>query len=97
VEGSYPCPCCGHLTLGEPPGSYEGCPVCFWEDDVVQLRWPTWAGGANKPALIDAQRNFAAFGACEERFLTPDRAPMSVLDLRLLSGAALFEIAGTAR
>jgi len=63
------------LTLGEPPGSYEGCPVCFWEDDIVQLRWPTWAGGANKPALIDAQRNFAAFGACEERFLGHVRPP----------------------
>lgn len=75
MDGSYPCPCCGHLTLGEPPGSYEICPVCFWEDDNVQLRWPTWAGGANKPSLIDAQRNFAAIGVCEERVLRHVRPP----------------------
>ncbi|MFF1900798.1 CPCC family cysteine-rich protein [Streptomyces sp. NPDC058206] len=37
---TFPCVCCGHLTLGEPPGSYEICSVCFWEDDRVQLRWP---------------------------------------------------------
>jgi hypothetical protein len=34
--------------LAGPPGSYEICPVCFWDDDLVQLRWPTYAGGANK-------------------------------------------------
>ncbi|WP_448262693.1 CPCC family cysteine-rich protein [Microbacterium aurum] len=48
----HPCPCCGHLTLGQPPGSYELCPVCFWEDDAVQLRWPTYPGGANRPSLM---------------------------------------------
>jgi hypothetical protein len=75
MDESYPCPCCGHLTLSQPPGSYEICPVCFWEDDNVQLRWPTWAGGANKPSLIDAQRNFAAISACEERVLKHVRPP----------------------
>lgn len=30
------------------PGSYEICPVCFWEDDRVQFRWPAMSGGANK-------------------------------------------------
>jgi Cysteine-rich CPCC len=34
--------------LDGPPGSYEICPVCFWDDDLVQLRWPTYAGGANQ-------------------------------------------------
>jgi hypothetical protein len=53
----------------EPPGSHEICPVCFWEDDRVQLRWPDWAGGANTPSLIDAQRNVARFGACQQRLL----------------------------
>ncbi|MFJ2958342.1 CPCC family cysteine-rich protein [Streptomyces sp. NPDC087270] len=28
------------------PESFEICPVCFWEDDGVQFRWPTLAGGA---------------------------------------------------
>ncbi|MBD3757803.1 MAG: hypothetical protein IE924_06935 [Microbacterium sp.] len=65
----HPCPCCGHLTLGQPPGSYELCPVCFWEDDAVQLRWPTFPGGANRPSLIDSQRAYALFGAMEDRFV----------------------------
>lgn len=65
---SFPCPCCGHLVFDEQPGSYDICPVCFWEDDLVQLRWPSYQGGANKPSLIDAQRNFKAFRACEQRF-----------------------------
>ncbi|HEY5317723.1 MAG TPA: CPCC family cysteine-rich protein, partial [Solirubrobacteraceae bacterium] len=29
----FTCPCCGFLTLPDPErGSYEICPVCFWED-----------------------------------------------------------------
>ncbi|MCT2585619.1 CPCC family cysteine-rich protein [Actinophytocola gossypii] len=68
VEPGYPCPCCGYTTFGEPPGSYEICQVCFWEDDAVQLRWPDWSGGANKPSLIDAQRAYAEHGATEFRF-----------------------------
>ncbi|WUH99555.1 CPCC family cysteine-rich protein [Spirillospora sp. NBC_00431] len=66
---TYPCVCCGHLTMAESPGSHEICPVCFWEDDYVQLRWPDWTGGANKPSLIEAQQNFQRFGACEERHI----------------------------
>lgn len=69
MAASYPCPCCGHLTFAEPPGSYEICPVCFWEDDQVQLRWPDYSGGANKPSLIRAQRTFAESGVCELRLL----------------------------
>jgi hypothetical protein len=72
---AYACPCCGHLTMGEPPGSYEICAVCFWEDDAVQLRWPTWAGGANRPNLVDAQQNFVQYGAIEDRFGKNVRPP----------------------
>lgn len=56
------------MTLGEPPGSYEICAVCFWEDDAIQLRWPDYSGGANGPCLIDAQRHYAEFAAMEPRF-----------------------------
>ncbi|MFI6299465.1 CPCC family cysteine-rich protein [Nonomuraea sp. NPDC050790] len=69
MELIYPCVCCGHLTMDGPPGSHEICPVCFWEDDVLQIRWPDWLGGANKPSLIEAQANFTRFAACEERFV----------------------------
>ncbi|MEV1319990.1 CPCC family cysteine-rich protein [Micromonospora arborensis] len=70
----YPCVCCGYRTLGASPGSHEICQVCRWEDDVYQLRWPYRAGGANKSSLIDAQRNFGRYGACDEDSLVENRA-----------------------
>jgi hypothetical protein len=72
---AYPCPCCGHLTLSEPPGSYYICQVCFWEDDPVQLRWPTHRGGANATSLADGQLNYILLGAMEHRFVEHVRPP----------------------
>ncbi|MFE3863388.1 CPCC family cysteine-rich protein [Streptomyces goshikiensis] len=71
----YPCVCCGHLTLNDGPDSHQICPVCFWEDDVMHVRWPDRAGGANRSSLLDAQQDFIAIGACEERFLEHVRPP----------------------
>ena len=68
-------PCCGYLTFEEPPGSYEICPVCFWEDDVVQLAFPRWRAAQTSAALVEGQRNFAAFGACERRLISHVRPP----------------------
>jgi hypothetical protein len=65
----FPCVCCGHLVFEGSVGSHEICPVCFWEDDLVQTRWPDCAGGANKPSLIECQRNYQRFGASEARVL----------------------------
>jgi hypothetical protein len=67
-DAEYPCPCCGYLMFSGKPGSYDICKICFWEDDEVQLRDVLFAGGANKLSLVDCQRNYATFGACEERF-----------------------------
>jgi hypothetical protein len=66
MSEAFPCVCCGHLTMGEPPGSYEICSVCFWEDDQVQLRSPDSALGANRVTLIQAQQNYLAYGACDQ-------------------------------
>jgi hypothetical protein len=52
----YPCPACGFLQFSEPPGSYEICDVCGWEDDHVQLLRPTLGGGANRHSLVEAQQ-----------------------------------------
>jgi hypothetical protein len=71
----YPCPCCGHLVFEEPVGSYAICPICFWEDDPVQLRFVDFRGGANRPNLIEAQREYEACGAMERRFLPNVRPP----------------------
>lgn len=70
-----PCPCCGHLVFDEPPGSYGICPICFWEDDVVQLRWPDLGGGANKPSLIESQIAYEKHEVMEERFANHVRRP----------------------
>ncbi|CDO58458.1 hypothetical protein BN1012_Phect244 [Candidatus Phaeomarinobacter ectocarpi] len=51
----FPCVCCGYLVNDEPPGSHNICPICGWEDDISQLRFPELAGGANKLSLLDAQ------------------------------------------
>lgn len=77
----YPCPCCGYLVFDEPPGSYAICPICFWEDDHVQLRFPTLEGGANELSLIQSQKNYVEFGACEKRFQGDVRKPKKT-DLR---------------
>lgn len=68
-EASFPCPCCGYLVFSEEPGSDEICPICFWEDDISQLRFPTRGGGANRPSLQEAQMSFQKCGACEERLV----------------------------
>lgn len=76
LRQQYACPCCGYLTLSEePPGTYEICSICFWEDDAVQFNSPDNEGGANKVSLRQAQRNFVDFGACERRVLSYVRKP----------------------
>lgn len=50
-----PCPVCGFLVFSGPPGSYDICPVCDWEDDHVQLAHPLMRGGANRESLVEAQ------------------------------------------
>ncbi len=72
----YVCPCCGYRTLSEK-GSYEICPVCYWEDDPVQERDPEYAGGANDLSLEESRNNYKKFGACEERFIEKVRKPLS--------------------
>ena len=69
TAAQFPCACCGHLIFDEGVGSYEICPICFWEDDLVQTRWPNYAGGANKLSLIECQRNYQTFGAKQARVL----------------------------
>jgi hypothetical protein len=74
----FPCPCCGYLTLGEPPpGTFTICPVCFWEDDDVQFRDPSYRGGANTVSLQEARANFLRFGASDEALRGSVRSPLA--------------------
>ncbi len=66
------CPCCSNLTMSEGnPGSFEICPVCFWEDDGVQNDDPTYAGGANVVSLNEARHNYQTIGVTTRRSVSP--------------------------
>ncbi len=58
----YPCPCCGYWTILDrgngPPGTYDICPVCGWEDDPVQFDDPDYTGGANDLSLNEVRQAF---------------------------------------
>lgn len=71
----FSCLCCGYKTLDEePPGTYEICEVCFWEDDDYQYTYQNETG-ANRVTIREAKRNFLAFGACEKESIPHTRKP----------------------
>ena len=73
---TYACPCCGYLTFEEEPsGTFEICPVCYWEDDNVQNSNPAYTGGANIICLNIAKENFVKYGASQEKFIKMVRKP----------------------
>lgn len=75
--GKYQCPCCGYYTLKDKPdNTFQICPVCFWEDDGVQLNDPDYEGGANDMSLNEARRNFKEFGVIDLEFKVQDRSPL---------------------
>jgi len=66
------------LTLPQqPPGTYELCPVCWWEDDGVQFNDLNRRGGANGPSLNEARENFRRFGVSDPELKDEVRAPRS--------------------
>lgn len=76
-QKKYQCPCCRYYTYEhEPDGSYDICPVCFWEDDIVQQEDESYEGGANRVSLIQARENFKSYGACEPHLTEYVRRPL---------------------
>ena len=69
------------MVFEREPGSHQVCPICHWEDNLVQLRFPNMPGAANAVSLVIGQQNFKAFGATERRFLNDVRAPTTDDDL----------------
>lgn len=72
----FPCPCCGYIVFHEPPDSDDICEICFWHDDALSLAEVTTAQGPNDVSLVEAQRNFRAFGAKEARLKDSARRPL---------------------
>ena len=71
----FPCPCCGYRVFRYQPGGHERCPICLWEDDLAQLRFPLMPGSANAVSLETAQNNYTQFGAAERRHIGEGRRP----------------------
>lgn len=79
MMNKYKCVCCGKYTMkSEPPGTFEICPVCFWEDDNVQYDNPDYKGGANRMSLNKARQNYKKIGAISEEFLKNVRKPLDI-------------------
>jgi len=75
-QAKFPCPCCGHLVFDREPGFHQVCPICGWEDDISQLRFPLMPGAGNGVSLFEAQRNFQRYGASERKNLGSTRAAL---------------------
>ncbi len=77
MKKKFKCPCCGYLTFDtEPDNTFYICPVCFWEDDGLQLSMPHLEGGANDVSLLKARENFKKYGVSDMRFLSKVRKPL---------------------
>jgi hypothetical protein len=76
------CPCCGYISIEAPrPGTYEICPICYWEDDSIPLEYPDYEGGANPFSLRHSQQNYISIGACDAVML-PNIRPGNETDRR---------------
>ena len=71
------CPCCKHLTLTSQ-GSFECCPVCYWEDDGQDedTADEVWGGPNGSLSLRQAQENFKQCGASEALYVDLVRPPL---------------------
>ena len=75
VQEKFPCPCCGYHVFYRQPGGHERCPICWWEDDLAQLRFARLPGSANHVSLEQAQHNYNAIGVAERRYAGEGRPP----------------------
>ena len=80
-QGRHQCPCCDHYTLQER-GSYQSCPVCYWEDDGSDLAEVDRPSRANHKTLRQARANFARFGACDQAAVSLVASPAERAGLR---------------
>ena len=68
-EGSAQCPCCDYFVLGRR-GSYDPCPVCYWEDDGQDMDRLDDVSAQNHISLRQARNNFRRIGACDQSALS---------------------------
>jgi len=64
-EAAHQCPCCDYFTLSLR-GQYDICPVCFWEDNGIDIDHQDQVSGSNHLPLCQARDNFRSIGSCDE-------------------------------
>lgn len=67
-NNKHQCPCCDYYTLSER-GIYDICPVCFWEDDGIDINQLDQHSGPNHITLRAGRSNFQKFGACDSTMI----------------------------
>ena len=71
----FKCDCCGYYTLVEE--SDEICPVCGWQEDNVQRRYPDSTGGANyEISLNEAKKSCEKLGVFNPKYINDVRKPL---------------------
>ena len=89
-EKMQQCPCCDYRSL-ERRGEYDICPVCFWEDDGLDVDRLDEHSGPNHQTLRQARENFSMLGACDERaiksVLSSEKRARYTLEARLVPGS----------
>jgi hypothetical protein len=58
------------------PGFHQVCPVCGWEDNLAQLRFPLMPGGCNAVSLYEGQLNYQELGVAVRRMRGLTRTPV---------------------
>ena len=51
------CPICGKHIF-EIEGDFAICPMCAWQNDIVQYYEPNYEGGANKMSQNEYRENW---------------------------------------
>lgn len=71
----YKCDCCGYYALKNEGDDI--CPVCGWQEDNVQRRFPDSTGGANYEISLNmAKENFKKFGVFNKKYKNDVRKPL---------------------
>lgn len=71
----YRCDCCGYYTLLEKRDYI--CPVCGWQEDIVQKEDPYFVGGANyEISLNEAKKNYKKYGVFNVKYINKVRQPL---------------------
>jgi len=64
----HQCPCCDYITLPER-GTHLICPICFWEDDGLDIDTLDTRSGPNRMTLGEGRDHFIKYGACDSEMV----------------------------